>query len=54
MPMFKAIGTVIVLYAITQMMHTSFVAFENALTATFETIEVAAETSKAQLIEARN
>jgi hypothetical protein len=51
--MFKAIGTILVLYAITQMMSTSFYAFENALSATFETVEVAAEVSKAQLIEAQ-
>jgi len=51
--MFKAIGTILVLYAITQMMSTSFHAFENALSATFETVEVAAEVSKAQLIEAQ-
>lgn len=50
--MFKAIGTILVLYAITQMMSSTFHAFESALTATFETVEVAADLSKAQLIEA--
>ena len=50
--MFKAIGTVLVLYAITQMMSTTFTAFEHALTATFQAVEVAADVSKAQLIEA--
>jgi len=51
--MFKAIGTILILYAITQMMSTSFSAFENAVTATFETVEVAADLSKTQLIEAQ-
>ncbi len=47
--MFKAIGTVIVLYAITQMMSSTFLAFENALTATFQTIEAAALLSQQQI-----
>lgn len=51
--MFKSIGTILVLYAITQMMSTSFTALEHALTATFQTIEVAADLSKAQLLEAQ-
>ena len=49
--MFKAIGVVIVIYAISQMMSSTFTAFNNALTATFETIEVAADVSKAQIVE---
>jgi hypothetical protein len=49
--MLKAVGTVIVLYAITQMMSSSFNAFEGALSATFKTIEVAALVSQAQLNE---
>jgi len=47
--MFKAIGFVIGLYAITQMMSSSFTAFENATTAMFETLEAAAVTSKLQI-----
>tara|TARA_B100000745_G_scaffold260332_1_gene183912 strand:+ start:683 stop:844 length:162 start_codon:yes stop_codon:yes gene_type:complete len=50
--MFRAIGTILVLYAITQMMSSSFYAFENALVATFETVEIAADASKAQIISA--
>jgi hypothetical protein len=45
--MFKSIGLILVLYALTQMMSTTFNAFENALVATFETVEVAAQVSKA-------
>jgi len=47
--MFKSFGVVIVLYAITQMMSSSFSAFEQAIVATFETVEVAAQVSKAQI-----
>ncbi len=47
--MFKAIGTILLLYAITNIFSETFVAFEGAATATFETIEVAADVSKTQL-----
>jgi hypothetical protein len=47
--MFKAIGTILLLYALSNMFSDSFVAFEEATTATFETIEVAADVSKAEL-----
>ncbi len=49
--MFKSIGTVIVLYAITQMMSQSFNAFEGAVTATFQAVEAAAIASKIQIQE---
>jgi len=51
--MFKAIGFVIGLYAITQMMSGAFAAFENAVIATFETVETAAQVSKIQIEEAQ-
>ena len=51
--MFKSIGVVIVLYAITQMMSGTFQAFEAALTATFQTVETAAQVSKAQIEQAQ-
>ena len=51
--MFKSIGVVIVLYAVTQMMSGTFTAFENAVTATFETLEAAAVTSKLQIEQAQ-
>lgn len=47
--MFRAIGFVIGLYAVTQMMSSSFAAFEKAATATFETLEAAAVVSKLQI-----
>jgi hypothetical protein len=47
--MFKAFGTILLLYAITQMMSSTFVAFENAAIATFETLEAAAVVSKVQI-----
>lgn len=52
--MFKSIGIVIVLYAITQMMSGTFTAFENAATATFQTFEAAAIVSKVQIEELKN
>jgi hypothetical protein len=51
--MFKSIGTILVLYAITQMMSPSFSAFQDALTATFQAVEVAAEVSKSQILQAQ-
>ncbi len=47
--MFKAIGTILLLYALSNVFSETFVAFEGAATATFETIEVAADVSKAEL-----
>lgn len=49
--MFRAIGFVIVLYAITQFMSDAFDAFVDAAAATFQTVEVAAVISKHQLID---
>lgn len=47
--MSKAIGTILLLYAITRMFSTSFEVFEGATTATFSTIETAAQLSEIQL-----
>ena len=47
--MFKSIGTILFLYAITQMMSQSFNAFGDAAIATFQTVEVAAQVSKIQI-----
>jgi len=51
--MFKSIGIILVLYAITQMMSGTFAAFEDAATATFQTLEAAAVTSKLQIEQAQ-
>ena len=48
--MFRAIGFVIILYAISQLMTEPFQAFSDATTATFKTIEFAAVVSKEQLV----
>lgn len=40
--MFRAIGVVIVIYALSQFMNGAFIAFERALVATFGAIEMAA------------
>ncbi|MFT5849877.1 MAG: hypothetical protein ACI9H6_000703 [Patiriisocius sp.] len=50
--MFKSFGTILVLYAITQMMSQTFTSFENAASATFQTLEAAAVVSKQQIEEA--
>ena len=47
--MFKAIGFVITLYAISQIMQPTFAAFQNAAVASFGTVQVAAEVSQTQL-----
>ncbi len=47
--MFRAIGTVIVIYALSSMLHNAFVSFENAVVATFDTITVAAKATEAQI-----
>ena len=47
--MFRAIGFVIGLYAISQMMSSTFFAFEQAATAVFQTLEAAAVTSQFQI-----
>lgn len=51
--MLRAIGFVIVLYAIAHMMAEPFRAFEDAATATFQTVEVAARVSQEQIIDLR-
>ena len=52
--MFRAIGFVIALYAITQLMSSTFAAFERAAVASLETLETAATASTAQLNELQN
>ena len=47
--MFRAIGFVIALYAVTNIFSTSVISFERAIVATFETIETAAVVSTKQL-----
>ncbi len=47
--MFKAIGFVIGLYAITQMLSGTMRAFDSAMVAVFSTVETAADVSKEQL-----
>ena len=47
--MFRAIGFVIILYAITQVFSAAIQAFENAAVATFDTIEAAAVVSRSQI-----
>lgn len=44
--MFRAIGIVIILYALSQFFSAAFVAFERAAVATFGAIEAAAVVSK--------
>ena len=52
--MFKSIGFVIALYAVTKIVDGGFSAFESAMVATFHTIETAAEISEAQMIRSAN
>lgn len=47
--MFKSIGTVIVLIAISAMLNDAFKAFERATVQVFETVETAAAVSQTQL-----
>ena len=47
--MFRAIGFVIILYALSVFLDNAFTAFENAVVATFETVEQAATVSTSQL-----
>lgn len=49
--MFRSIGFVIALYAVTLMFNEGFDAFERATVATFNTVETAAEVSEQQLIK---
>lgn len=49
--MFKTIGTIFLLYAISQMLPSSFGAFDRATTATFTAVEIAANVSQEQLRE---
>lgn len=52
--MFRAIGFVISMYAITQMMSATFAAFEKAAVATFAAVETAAVVTKHQLQTVNN
>jgi hypothetical protein len=47
--MFRAIGTIIVLLVAYNLFTNAFIAFENALVATFSAVEVAANATSAQL-----
>ena len=47
--MFRAIGFVIILYALSQMMSSTFQAFESASVAVFHTLETAAVVSEEQM-----
>lgn len=47
--MFRAVGVVIVLWYLSHQFTSSFAALDKALTATLETVEVAAETSREHL-----
>lgn len=47
--MFKAIGFVIGLYAISVMLNDAFLAFERATVATFDTVETAALVSQSKI-----
>lgn len=49
--MFKAIGFVIALYVVSNILGDTFVAFEAAAVSTFNTIETAAAVSRVQLLE---
>lgn len=52
--MMRALGFIIVLYAISNMMSEPFQAFEDALAATFQTVEVAAVVSQEQMVDVSN
>ena len=52
--MFRAIGFVIALYAVTILFDEGYDAIERATVATFNTVETAAEVSEQQLIEQTN
>ncbi len=52
--MFKAIGTIIVLYVVTNLFADATTAFESALVATFGTIEHAANVSSEELTTHRH
>lgn len=47
--MFKAIGFLIILWGLSHYFGSSFQALDHAMTSTFQTVEVAAEISRAQL-----
>lgn len=47
----KAIGFVIVLWAVSQFLPQSFAAFSSTLTQSFKTVETAARVAEIQLIE---
>lgn len=48
--MFKAIGSVILLVFLSQLFASSFSALDSAVTATFNTVETAAQTANTQLL----
>jgi len=50
--MFRALGIVIILYALSTMLSGAFHSFETATIAVFETVETAAHVSKVQLEKA--
>lgn len=52
--MFKAIGTILLLYAISHILSEPFHAFEAAATATFKTLETAAQISETELRQRAN
>jgi len=49
--MFKAFGTVIILYALSQFFQNSMLALDTAVTATFETIATAAHVAETTLVQ---
>ena len=52
--MLRAIGFVITLVAVSTFMSEAFTAFEKAIAATFQTVEVAAVISKHELLDMSN
>ena len=49
MDMFRAIGFLIMLWGLSHFFNSAFSAFENAATATFKTVETAANTATVQM-----
>lgn len=47
--MFRAIGVILILYVVTNIFSAATIAFEDAIVATFNTIELAATVSQATL-----
>lgn len=52
--MFKALGFVIILIALSHITHEAFSAFEDALTETFHTVELAATLSQHRIADLDN